>query len=973
MLRRVVITMCVVAMLASTAVFAATTGRLTGVVKDNEGLPLPGVTVQISSDKLIGGPQMAITGGQGEFAFNLLSVGLYTVTANMPGFKPATGQVRVNLDSTATVEFTLTPEQFAGEVVVESTVPVVDTQQVNSQQVFDQDYLQNAAVGASGRDYLSVLSQAAGVAGSGNASVYGSSTSDNSYLIDGMNTTDPVTGTFGTNFNYDAIQEVSFQTGGFEAEFGQATGGIINLVTKSGGNDFSGSLDIRYRDQDFTESGKHFDRDEQESSFEDYSVTLGGPILRDKLWFFVSGEDVDTKYRPEGAHFTREYKGQNYIGKLTWQMVENHRAVFKVSGDPAEIPGANVSRWVMPAASYEQEQGGTNWSVELNSVLSDSLLLNARVAINRGYINGGGANNPDTVSGHYNEDTFISDGNYSSTFKNDRDRDEYGVSLTYFLDDFAGSHEFKVGLEYNKLMFDDISYYNGGGFFVDRGTEDVEFNDINGDGFNNHYVTIKEPEDKAKDSVYSEGKITTFYLQDSWRPVSNLTFKPGLRFENVKLDNSAGVQIADMDKWQPRIGFAWDIKGDAKYVLRGSWGRFMDPTALSIPSFASGVDQVYHEYNTLEFYCNSLGICDPSRIPPSWDWHSWTNWDGYDYTLIDNRGTTVYEPAQTLDQAGAGSLAAPYADELILAFETQIAPETSFELTYIDKDTNDIIEDTCSNNTWIWSDDPMPSLDDPNTWTTVAGCEHWMISNNPYFYRKYKAIVGKFETRGDWWHLLVSLTNSSSRGNSANGALQSYATGLGDYFPVNFINQDGYLPDHRKNRLKVSGYALLPWDITVGLDGYWSDKGHITPYASCQNYLSATQPVLDYYGITDEMQQYCYSGDGIPLNGYNIYIKKRGSFETKPTWNIDLQISKAFQIKKVDLSLVLAIYNVVGQELDQAFNGEYFWQNEEFGDPVVVGQNPVTGEDIIQYYVPIGKAYSYGLPRRYELGFRVEF
>ena len=90
-----------------------------------------------------------------------------------------------------------------------------------------------------------------------------------------------------------------------------------------------------------------------------------------------------------------------------------------------EIPGANVSRFVLPAASYEQEQGGLNWSAELNSVLSDSLLLNARMAINRGYINGGGENNPDTISGHYNQDTFIQDGNYSSTFENDRDRDEY--------------------------------------------------------------------------------------------------------------------------------------------------------------------------------------------------------------------------------------------------------------------------------------------------------------------------------------------------------------------------------------------------------------------------------------------------------------------------------------------------------------------------------------------------------------------
>jgi len=975
MFRRVFVSLCVLAMLASAAGFAATTGRLTGTVKDNEDLSLPGVTVQISSDKLIGGPQVAITGGEGGFAFNLLPVGLYTVTATLAGFQTATGQVRVNLDSTASVEFVLRPDQFVGEVVVEATVPVVDTTQVNSQQVFDQDFLQNAAVGASGRDYLSILSQAAGVAGSGNASVYGGSLSDNSYLIDGMNTTDPVTGTFGTNFNYDAIQEVSFQTGGFEAEFGQATGGIINLVTKSGGNDFSGSLDIRYRDQSFSENGRHFDRDEQKSSFEDYSVTLGGPILRDKLWFFVSGEHVDTKRQPVNALFHRNYQGENFIGKLTWQMVENHRAVFKISGDPAEIPGVNASEFVLPSGARQQDQGGTNSSFELNSVLSDSLLLNVRVAFNRGYIQSFGANSPESASAHYNNDTGILSGNSFGNSDDNRDRDQYAASLTYFLDNFGGSHEFKVGIEYNKLMYSSIYFYNGGGYFTDRGAEGIDFIDLNGDGYNNEYVTLLEPEEEVKNPINSNGDITTFFVQDSWRPISNLTIKPGLRYEDVRLDNHMGDQIADMEEWQPRFGFAWDIKGDAKWVFRGSWGRFMDPTALSLPDIASGVTRITHPYNTLEYYCNQTNghLCSVDDLPPSWDTMEWTNWDGIQYTLIDNRNeTTVYNPSQTIDQVGLGNLNAPYADELILAIETQLAPETSFELTYVNKETTDFFDDTCSNNTWMWSDDPMPSLDDPSTWTTASGCEFYMITNVPTYYRKYKALIGKFETRGDWWHLLVSLTNSSSRGNTAINAL-NYQPPSGDYFPLNFINEKGYLPDHRKNRLKVSGYALLPWDITVGLDGYWSDKGHITPYSTVDNLADAPEAAMDFYGVSDDILQYIYSGDGILLSGYGISLAPRGSVKTKPIWNVDLQISKAFRIKQVDLSVVLAIYNVVGRELDSYFNSTAFWQNEDYGEPVVIGQHPTTGEDIINYYVPIGKPLNYTLPRRYELGFRVEF
>ena len=191
MVRRVLVSLCLVALVASAVGYAATTGRMNGTVQDNDGLPLPGVTVQIASDNLIGGAQVAITGGNGSFSFAALPVGMYTVEASLVGFQGATGQVRVNLDSTASVAFTLVPEQFGGEIEVVASVPVVDTAQVNTQQVFDQDFLQNAAIGATGRSYQSVVGQAAGVGGGSNPNVFGGVLSDNNYLIDGVSTHRP--------------------------------------------------------------------------------------------------------------------------------------------------------------------------------------------------------------------------------------------------------------------------------------------------------------------------------------------------------------------------------------------------------------------------------------------------------------------------------------------------------------------------------------------------------------------------------------------------------------------------------------------------------------------------------------------------------------------------------------------------------------------------------------------------------------
>jgi len=980
MLRRVIVSVFVIGLVAGLA-SAQTTGRIAGQVLDNEGVPLPGVTMQAESEALIGGAQIAITDADGRFAFNILPPGMYRVEAVLAGFQPAAGEVRVALNRVASITFNLVPEQFGGEIEVIAEVPVVDTTQVNTSVVFDQDYLQNAAIGAGGRDYLSIIGQAAGVVGTGNVSVYGSTEGENSYLIDGLNTTDPVTGTFGTNFNYDAIQEINFQTGGFEAEFGQATGGIVNLVTKSGGNEFSGSLDVRYRDESFTESGDHYDPDEQESLFRNVSGTLGGPIIRDKVWFFVSAENVRTERQNEGANFARIYKGWNYIGKVTWQASDSHRVIAKYTGDPAEIPGINSSQYVFPAASGTQEQGGDIYQAELNSVLTESLLLNAQVGVSRKYLDVNPTNVSDQFSEHYNEDTLQTFNGYFRTVENDRNRDEIRLNATYFVDDFGGAHELKAGAEYNEIEFIDATYYNGGGYFTDRSQPSgADWQDLNGDGFFNYQVTREEPLDQVREPVNSYGDMTTFYLQDAWRPHPNLTVKPGIRLDNVKLKDNFKTQIADMDRWQPRLGVAWDVFGNANHVIRASAGRFMDPTTLGIPSFASGVVEYSATYNLLEFYCNqSRGvICTADQAANIFGEDAvipWTNWNGFEYVLIDNVGTTVAEPAITLDQAGVGNLEAPYAEEYILSYETQLAPETSLELSYVNKETEDIVEDTCSGNTWVYGDGDLPSLDDPSTWTSTAECENWLISNIPQFFRKYDGWIAKFESRQERFHFLASYTYSDSRGTNISGP-RHYAYGDADFFPVNYYNMYGKLGDHREHRLKVNGYLLLPYDITLGFDGFYSAAGHQTPSIGCSQLNAQIDnpnvlAQLADLGQDASVLDICRSRNGVLLSGYDINLADRGSLETKSVWQLDLQVSKTFQVGDIDMTAVLTVQNLFDRELDGTFNSTVARAipDESTDDPsdFLVDENG----DMIP--MPLGEPLSYWLPRRYELGFRIEF
>ena len=1000
MARRVFLSLAI-ALLCVSAAFAANTGRLAGQVLDNDGVALPGVTVQISSAQLIGGPQSAVSGVEGEFAFNLLPPGDYTVEAVLPGFRPAAGELRVQADGTATVTFRMVPESFASEIEVLAEVPVVDTSQVNARQVWDEDYLQRATIGTANRSYQSVLGQAAGVTGGSNPNVFGSTEGENAYLVDGMNTTDTVTGTWTTMFNMDSIEEMNFQTGGFEAEFGQATGGIVNLVTKSGGNDFSGSLDLRFRDQSMNENGDHFDRDLEESSNQQYSGALGGPILRDKLWFFTSLQWIATLRDEATWYFSREWEGWQGLAKATWQLSDANRLVGKYSTTPAEIPGFNAGIYYTESARATQEQNTDLWQFELNSVLSESWLLNVQAGTYLSTIEAYSTDQPDTVPGHYDEGTLMYSNAYSTTSDSERPRDEVRVNASFFVDNLLGSHEFKGGLEYTEMGFSNTRYYNGGAFFTDNdGNASATWDpiDLNGDGYFTNYIRAKINDETAKDAVETSGTLYSFFVQDSWRIHPNLTLKPGIRLDQTLMYNALDAEIADMERWQPRLGAAWDINGTGRHVVRLSAGRFMDPTTLNIASFASGVPGVesYVEYGTLEYYCNASrgNWCTVEDLPASLQAlaFDWTGWDGRTTTVIDNRGETLSSPARTLTESGLGELKAPYSEQLILAYETQVAPQVALEVTYVDKSSKDLIEDTCIGNTWAYGQGEFPSLDDPSTWTTASTCGDWLIVNMPTYERTYQAGIVKFEARKSWGQVVASYTYSESKGNNESGP-RHYAYGDGDFFPVNFYNHYGWLTDQRDHRVKLNGYFLLPYRFTIGYDGFWSSPGYQTITSTCSAFVAApgrrsTADQMTALGIDPETVAYCgVPGTTAMLATYDVYHTPRGAVETKGVWQLDIQVTKGFQVGGMELEGILTVYNLFGQEWDEAFNSTAFRQATETDpetgrstalvyqddDPSAPYYDEYYGADRSPVLVPIGQPTSYWDPRRYEIGVRLEF
>jgi hypothetical protein len=864
-------------LLSASLAGAATTGQLIGNVTDAQGAPLPGVTVTVSSPAQIGGERSVTTAGDGSFNFPELAPGIYAARIELEGF--ATQEVpniQVRLDRTAKIIVELPQGQLTEQITVTAEVPLLDTAQTSIGQTYSQDYLENVPVGSSGRDYLAVIGQAAGAVGTGNPRVFGSLDNENAYYIDGVDTTDPVTATFGTNFNYDAIEEISYNTAGYEAEYGRAIGGIVNLITKSGGNEFSGTLDIRYRTNEFQESGDHFDPDRQDSEFIKPALTLGGPVLRDRVWFFGSYEDISSKRTPFQSTDVRDFQGQNYLGKLTWQAAESWRVVGKYSGDPATIDGSNADATVETEALSTQDQGGTIYQGELAGVLSANLIWDVGVGINRQELDVTPQSGDFTTPGHSDFDTGERYINFTNAQFSDRDRDDYRTALTYLVDQAAGSHEFKVGVEHSETTFATSNNTVAGLSYQDRVFRGVP---------RQPFILFVNPIAPASSF---DGNLNSGYLQDAWRVLPSLTLKLGVRYDQVDFTNDVGTEVADMDKLQPRLGFAWDVNNNAKTVVRGSWGRFMHPSALTLPFIARVANTPSDRYlscarfigGTRQDCIDAVGIenfiDDPIGVAPN----------GYFFNVrFSSSPSTIQD-----------GLEATYADTWLIGVQHQFGANTTVDLSYLEKETKDIFEDTCDGNI-----SGPPSAD--------ASCNFYTVGNLDGLRRDYEGIILQVNTRAsNWLTLRGSYTYSNSEGSIAN--TQNAGTDF-DIFPDHFVNRYGYLADHRRHRVKLNGFARLPLDFGVAFEGFYGSAFRYTPVVSAPSY-----------------------GDE--------FVEPRGSREGNDNYYLNLELSKGFQIGPIRTELVGTVENVLNDEqveticnrVDGCSSTIGFGEALEFQDPL---------------------------------------
>jgi hypothetical protein len=603
----------VLALLAAPSLgHAQTTGTIAGTVRDTSGAVLPGVMITISGRSLQRESVSVVSADDGTYRIPLLPPGIYTVSAELSGFTSGTrDDVDVALNQTSTLDFQLALAGVTETVEVTSQIPLVDVVRSDvSNRVSNQTI---EALPLNGRDFVDLIGLVPGAkpepASTQNATVqiFGERAGAISFLVDGAENNDPVTGGPQVRFTQDSIQEFEVMTTGYEAEFGRAQGGVANIITRSGTNEFEGRAFWFLRDDRF-DAANVPDQDPPALNRDQWGGTLGGPLVRERAFFFGSFEKLDeqrgvniqqsrippfvraglaTPGGNEDFGIAPETDGFTGLGKIDVNLNADHRFMATVNRSQQDVTGEISSpvagTTALPSAARTETRDGTSAVFRHSAVFSQYTFLESTGT----WIDGLSGNNLDKTTRAEPILTLLLTGflqtgaPFGGQSRRDTERIQLAQALTHFRTGRWGSHQYKVGWDFNRV----------GLVGADEVTNDVEYSAaflnpnahaINEDLFNRlgfaqsaaRFFTLSANPDGSLD-IDIDSNDAAVYAQDAWQPRGDLTINYGARYDYSSLFGDDGNNLA------PRLGVAWDVGERHRTVVKSNFGIFYDRNLLS--------------------------------------------------------------------------------------------------------------------------------------------------------------------------------------------------------------------------------------------------------------------------------------------------------------------------------------------------------------------------------------------------------
>ncbi len=857
-------------LVASLVAFPATAqeqrGAIEGVITDTSGAVLPGVTVEARSATR--GVVSAVSDQNGVYRFPSLPPGTYEVTATLEGFTPARSDtVDLRLGQVLKVDLTLQVGGVTENVVVTGESPLIDVKQSASFANIEAEFIDRIP---KGRDFTSVVTVAPGANQEGDAggiSIDGASGAENKFVIDGVDTTDLQTGASGKTLVVDFVEEVQVKSSGFAAEFGGATGGVINVITRSGTNNWHGVAGAYFESDDLEADPRQTLRlnplDDRVAEYIRYpednwtqvepAVTLGGPIMRDRLWFFAgyvprlttTDRTVTFLANDTTGTFKSKERRHNFVGNITSQLSDSLRAKFSTTLDPyrqrGQLPvldGSGNPEFDYP--SLGQNAPSATYQGTLDLIATPKLFLSGRVGYFRSDLEDLGV--PNEVWYQFSGSNFMfpeipaelrrASGSViptnDATTKDLMTRFSVNADATYF-GNFAGQHTLKAGVQFDRIGNDVIAGY--------QQPRDIIYWDRSYTTATGEVVRGKYGYHRVL-QIVTNGKVTSnnvgLFLQDAWTVNNRLTLNLGVRTERERVPSYApglpGLEFGFGDKIAPRLGFAWDITGDSRWKAYGSWGMFYDTFKLELPRGSFGGDKWIDYFYTLDSYDW------PNFIPPG---GCTTNCGGGTFIeQLDRRHPSNDPNNPTIEP----DLKPMRSQEFTLGLDHEIGRSLSVGVRYVHKQLDQAIEDI---GVLVPGVGEVFYIANPG-----RGIGQYILGRDypalPKAVRDYDSVEFRVKKRfSQNWGLDTSYRWSRLWGNYSGLASSDeggrLSPNVNRFFDALIMSFDqtgkevlGRLGTDRPHQFKVNGFYSFPFGTTVGLGYYLASGTPVTREASVQ-------------------------------------------------------------------------------------------------------------------------------------------
>ena len=879
------------------------TGTIAGKIMDEQGGVLPGATVTLTGRT---GSQIQVTDARGEYRFLGLAPGMYSAKVELQGFRPKEQQnIDVGLAKTVELDLTLAIGAMTESVQVVGESPMIDTKSTATDTNLSQDLLFSMPI-THNNPAVNILDYSPGI---NNGSAFGGDQDYASLLmLDGVDTRDPEGGSAWTFFNYNIIDEVQVGGIGQPAEYGGFTGAVINTITKSGGNRFSGLSEIRY-----TNDGALFSPNVDSTSaiaqenpnlgfpfgvikLSDYTVQLGGPLKKDKAFLFGSVQRYKIEQHRDSPFVVRSEISPRFNIKTTVQLTPNDTIVGSLQYDNYNQKGriGFVPAYALTSQDQTIEQDSPEyiWNAQYRKVFGSSAFLEAKFTGYWGYYD----LNPVTQDpGHYDIVTGKYSGGAAWISQYDRTRNQVNVALTKYAQ-AAGQHTFKFGAEIERSTIRDRFHYAGGVYYVDYAGAP--------------YMAYTYSYD-----LQGKNSRESFYAQDQWK-IGKVTANLGVRLDSIRGHaTTTGQKEYSTFSVGPRLGFAWDVTGKGTSVVKGYYGQLYDQAVFTSWSRATGGYTDFIAYN----------------VNP-------------DFSL----GDVAYVVPAELKYTISNDLKHPRVDEVSVSWEQQVVPGVKFSATGIYRNWKNFMNSVLIGGIWTpvaydnpytsqpmtlyqWANSDIPQrflIQQTNT-VTYNMSDGSTVTVNPY--RKYKGLMLVLQRAyKDRWQAQVSYVYSRTRGTINNNGLDGITSSQFDTPNTILVNADGVSSQDVTNEFKVFAGYQIP-KIEVSVNGYFRALNG-TPYTAQQRISSDEFNWSE--AITVNLE---------PLGGH------RNDFWTQ----LDLRLEKVFDVGVHRFGVYADFENLFNEAIVTARGNRYpdrtltdFYGNDftlPFGGPTtVIGGRQIT-------------------------------